>query len=74
MKLTSAKCEWRWNKTYQKLYKRVKSTIKKDAFMKFYNEKELLYLETYALGAGLGGDLMQVKDRLWFPKDEGLEN
>ena len=35
-----------WYCTYQKLYLQEKSIIKKDMSVKFYNEKEQLYLET----------------------------
>ena len=38
--------------------------------MKFYNEKEQPCLETDVLGVSLGVGLLQVKDRMWFPKDE----
>ena len=38
-KLMPAKSEWMWSSTYQNLYERAKSIIKKDALMKFYNER-----------------------------------
>ena len=39
-KLSSARNDWTWNSTCQILYGGLKSIIKKDASMKFYNEKE----------------------------------
>ena len=44
-KLTSIKTEWTWNNTYQKLYEQAKFIIKIDSSIKFYNEKEELYLQ-----------------------------
>ena len=37
-KLTSAKTEWTWNATYQKMFEKAKAIIKEDAYMKFYDE------------------------------------
>ena len=34
--------------------------------MRFYNEKELIYLETYASGIGLGAGILQTRDCLRF--------
>ena len=73
-KLTSMTIEWMWNNTYQKLYERAVSTIWKDASMSIYNEKEQLYLETNALNVSLEGSFLQVRDRMWFPKDETANN
>ena len=44
--LTSSKTEWTWNATYQKLFDKAKSIIKEDVCMIFYDETQLLYLET----------------------------
>ena len=38
--------------------------------MKFYSEKEALYLETLDLGLGLGAGLFQAMDSLQFSQDE----
>ena len=46
--------------TYQNLNKRARNIIKKNETMEFYNEKEQLYLETDALGIGLGASLLQA--------------
>ena len=42
--------------------------------MKFYNEKEQLYLETDTLGVGLRTGLLQVRDVMHCPKDTAPEN
>ena len=34
------------------------------------NEKEQLYLERETLGSGLGASLLQVRDFLWFQRNE----
>ena len=41
--------------------------------VRFYNEKQQLYLETDASGVRLGG-LLQVRDRMQFPQDAALDN
>ena len=53
---------------------RVKSIIKKDTFIKFYNEKEQQYLDTDASGIGLRAGLLQVRGGMQFPKDEEHNN
>ena len=66
-KLTSENADWTWNSMYQKFYEKVKTIIKYDVFIKFYNENEPLYLETDALGIGLGTCLVQARKGLQFP-------
>ena len=73
-KLTSTKAEWIWNNTYQKLYKSAKVIIRKDASMKFYNEREKLYLEINTSGVRLGAGLPQTRERMCFPKGEEPDN
>ena len=46
-----------------------KTIIKKDASMKFCNERDQLYLETYMSGFRLRGHL-NVRDRMLFQKDD----
>ena len=41
--------------------------------MKFYNKKEPLYLETDTSGVRLGAGLLQVRDGIWFQKNEALD-
>ena len=55
------------------IYK-VKVIIKDDICMKFYNEKEPLYLGTDVSGVGLGAGLPQARDGLQSPQDEMLDN
>ena len=47
-KLMSAKTEWTWNETYQKMTDKAKAIINEDACMKFYDETKPLYIETDA--------------------------
>ena len=61
-KLTSCKSAWTWNESYQQIYNKAKSIIKKDMCMKFYNENKELFLETDALGVGPGAALLQLRD------------
>ena len=42
--------------------------------MAFYNEKEQLYQEKDALSVSVSASFLQVRDRMWFPKDEVLIN
>ena len=51
-----------------------KAIIKDDSYMKFYNEKEPLYLETNASGVGLGEGILWVTDGIQFPKDVTPDN
>ena len=68
-KLTSSKAVWMWNATYQALYEKVKSLIKADVYMKFYDKTKPLYLETDASGIELGAALLQTRDGTTCPKD-----
>ena len=56
-----------WNQIYDELYNKVKVIIKKHGCMKFYNEKESLYLDSNASGVGLGAELLQVKNWMKCP-------
>ena len=42
--------------------------------MIFYNKKEQLYLETDVLHVGLRVSLLQGRDEMQFPRDEGPYN
>ena len=53
---------------------RAKSIIKKNAIKKFYNEKEQLYLETVALGAGLRASHLQARDGMGFLRNVAPDN
>ena len=58
-----------WNALYQTLYDEVKSLIKDDVYIKFYNETKPLHLKTEASGIGLCTTLSQTGDGITFPKD-----
>ena len=42
--------------------------------MTFYNEKEQLYLEIDASGVGLGASLLELRDGMWFARNEVPDN
>ena len=56
------------------LYNKAKALIRKDTCMKFYNERELLYVETDASGVFLGAWLLQVREGMKYPCDEAACN
>ena len=68
-KLTSSKATWTWNASYQQQFAEVKSLIKVDICMKFYNDTKPLYLETDASGVCLGAALLQLCDNTTCKKD-----
>ena len=49
--------EWTWNASHQRLFDKVKSIMKEDACMKFYDDMKPLYMETDAVGVELGAIL-----------------
>ena len=59
--LRPTKTERTLNTTYQMMFEKVKSTIKEDVCMKFYDETKPLYVETDASGVGLGAPLLQTR-------------
>ena len=73
-KLTSSKCKWTSNKTCQNLSDRAKNVIKKNAIIAFYNEEEQLNLEPVVSDIGQGASLLQVWDRMWFPKKDAPDH
>ena len=54
---------------YQALYDEMKSLMKDDVSMKFYNETKPLYLKMDASGIGLGVALLQTRDGMTCPRD-----
>ena len=68
-KFTSMKSEQTWNNTYPNPYERTKIQHQKDSSMTFYNEKKS-YLETEIFDVGLRARLLQVRNGMWFPKNE----
>ena len=63
-----------WNALYQQLFKKVKSLIKVDIWMKFYNDTKLFYLETDASEVGHGALLLQLHDNTTCQKDRAPDN
>ena len=63
-KLISAKAEWTWNATYQKVFEETKEIIKEDACMKFYDKTKLLCIETEMSGGRSGAALLQTRDNI----------
>ena len=72
--LTSAKAQWTWNASYQRLFDKANSIMKKCACMKFHDEKMPLYLETDATGVGFGATLVQTRFGTRCPRDEAPDN
>ena len=73
-KLTLSKAVWTWNMSYQQLFMKVKSLIKVDVCMKFYEDTKLLYLETDASRVGMGAALLQLHDNTMCHKDMAPDN
>ena len=63
-RLKSVNPVWTWNRSYQEVYERAKSHKKEDMCMKYNDVRKPLYLESDALGVGLGAALQQVRDNL----------
>ena len=60
--------------SYQTLFDKVKSLIKDNVCMKFYDETKALYLETNASGIGLGAALLQMRDGATCPRNITPDN
>ena len=73
-KLTSAKTEWTWNATYQKMFKKAKAIIKEGTCVKFYDETKPQYIEMDSSGVRLGVTLLQTRSNTRCPKDEAPDN
>ena len=75
-KLASLKCEWTWNSRYQNLYDKAKNINKKNvtSCVAFCNVKQQPYFGRDASGVSLGICLLQVRDRMWFPRNEAPNN
>ena len=61
-RLTSIKADWTWNRTYQDIFVKVKTIVKRDVCMMFYDAARFLYLD--ASGTSLGTRLLQVGGRM----------
>ena len=53
---------------------KVRALIRKDACMKFYNERQLLDLEIDVSDDGLGQGLLQLREGINCPHDEAPDN
>ena len=42
--------------------------------MAFYKEKQQIYLEAYASGVSIGSNLLQMRNGMWFLRNEAPNN
>ena len=61
---SSVNTAWMWNRSYQEVCKKSKLLVKEDMYMKHYNVRKPLFLETDASRLSLGTALLQVSDGL----------
>ena len=73
-KLTSSKGQINLEKHIYNSQDSAKNIITNNVNMSFYIEKEQWYIETDALGAGLGINLLQVRDGMQFPGNEAPDD
>ena len=73
-KCTSLKSRCTCNNTYQNLYKRAKTIVKNNATMAFYNWKKIGIPRNRCIGCQSQSKSLQVRDGMWFPKNEILAN
>ena len=60
--------------SYQALFDKMKSIIKEDACMKFYEEKKTLCLKTDSSGVGLRAGPIQTRIGTMYPRDVASDN
>ena len=70
-KLTSLKCYWTWDNTYQNLYGKSKNI--KNAAMAFYNEKQQLYSDK-GIRCQSRASPLQVRDGMQFQRNKTSNN
>ena len=63
-----------WNRSYQEVYEKAKSLVKEDTYIKYYNVRKWLNLETDASGVGLDATLLQMRDDLSCGYDKVVDN
>ena len=73
-KLTSSKTTWTWNASYKQLFNKAKSLIKAEVCMKFYDDTELLYLETDKSGIKVRAALLQLCNNTACQNDTAPDN
>ena len=73
-KLMSCKTLWTQSAFYQNLFNKVRSQIKDDACMKFYDETKPKYLETNVSGIGFEAALLQTRDEATYPRNIAPDN
>ena len=67
--LTLAKAEWMWNAAFQMF----EAIFKEGVCMKFYNETKPYYIETDAIGFGLGAPLLQTRHNMSCHRNEAWD-
>ena len=72
--LNLVKTESTLNWTYDEPCNTVKAIIKENVCVKFYNEKEQLYLEVNMYAPDLGAGLLQAKEGMNYPCEEAPDN
>ena len=72
-KLTSAKTEFTWNTTYQKLFNKAKSITKRYIYEIVWLNKAMIHRNVWS-GIGLGAALLQTRSSRSFPRDEASDN
>ena len=74
METAIIKVQWTWHNTNQNLYGKAKNITKKNTTMAFCKEKKQVYLKIDVSGVGLGASLPQVRNGMWFPRNDAPNN
>ena len=65
---------WTWNASYQQLFNNMKSMIKAEVCLKYYDDSKPLRLETDASRVSLGAALLQLCDNTICQKGVAPDN